>query len=81
MAKRVAVYSLILILAILHQDFWFWNDARLVFGFMPVGLAYHGLYSVMASLAWALALYQCWPYEIEKFAEGEDVEVPWDSKT
>ena len=26
----------------LHQDYWFWRQARpLVFGFLPVGLAYH----------------------------------------
>jgi hypothetical protein len=27
----------------LHQDLWAWRAARpLVFGFLPIGLAYHG---------------------------------------
>jgi hypothetical protein len=39
----------------LHQDVWFWRDARpLVFGFLPIGLAYHAAYTVAVSvmLAW-----------------------------
>lgn len=40
----------------LHQDFWFWKDATLVLGFVPVGLAYHLAYCVLAALTlWALA--------------------------
>lgn len=67
MTKRL-VYTLILLLAVLHQDFWFWDDATLVLGFLPVGLAYHALYSVLAALAWFLALTYAWPSEVEAFA-------------
>ena len=36
---------LIATLYLLHQDFWFWRSARpLLFGFLPVGLAYHAAY-------------------------------------
>ncbi len=39
--KRVTI-GLLVLLAVLHQDFWWWDDGHtLVFGFMPVGLAYH----------------------------------------
>jgi hypothetical protein len=31
----------------LHQDVWFWRVARpLVFGFLPIGLAYHAAYTL-----------------------------------
>ena len=35
----------------LHQDFWFWRQARpLVFGVLPIGLFYHAAYTVATSL-------------------------------
>lgn len=66
------IYGGLVLLAILHQDFWWWHDATLVFGFMPIGLAYHALYSVVAGLAWYLVLTYAWPAELERFAEGDD---------
>ena len=34
-----------------HQDFWWWRTARpLVFGFLPIGLAYHAVYCMAAAL-------------------------------
>ncbi len=66
------IYGGLVLLAILHQDFWWWHDSTLVFGFMPVGLAYHALYSVVAGLAWYLVLTYAWPSELERFAEGSD---------
>ena len=33
-----------IVLAVLHQDGWNWDDGDLVFGIMPVGLAYHAAY-------------------------------------
>ena len=36
-----------LLLYVLHQDFWFWREARpLVFGFLPIGLFYHAAFTV-----------------------------------
>ncbi len=74
--KKTFVYLAIVVLAILHQDFWFWDDATMVFGFMPVGLAYHALYSLLAGLAWYLALRYAWPADAEAFAEGQQEEEP-----
>ena len=66
-------------LAILHQDVWWWDDKTLVFGFMPIGLAYHAFYSIMASVLWAAAVIWAWPTHIEEWADaGEDTE---ESKT
>ena len=63
-AAVVAVY-------LLHQDFWFWTAARpLVFGFLPVGLFYHAVYSlVVAVLMWALMRF-AWPAHLEADAES-----------
>ena len=56
------VYSLIVLLAIVHQDFWWWDRIDpLVFGFIPIGLAYHAGVSITAAILWALAVKYCWP--------------------
>ena len=60
---RAVVYLLILLLAILHHDFWWWNDSTLVFGFMPIGLAYHAVYCCAAAVVWSLAAKYAWPDE------------------
>jgi hypothetical protein len=64
--------TLLLTLAILalyaaHQDIWFWRSARpLVFGFLPVGLAYHALYCIAAAgLMWVLTRV-AWPAHLDE---------------
>ena len=47
------VAGLILVLAILHHDFWWWDDASLVLGWIPIGLAWHVFYALLASATWA----------------------------
>ncbi|MEM6329691.1 MAG: hypothetical protein AAF790_05520 [Planctomycetota bacterium] len=64
------VWALVVLLVIVHQDFWFWDvgtaeDGWLVFGFMPVGLFFHACISVAASVTWFLATKHCWPAELE----------------
>ena len=66
--KKV-VYGLVVLLAIIHQDFWWWNNKTLVFGFMPLGLFYHALFSCMAAGVWAMAIKWAWPSEIQERAE------------
>lgn len=66
---RVLVTALAIALFVLHQDFWFWNDERLVLGVMPTGLAYHALYSIAAAALWAFTMRVAWPQEIVDFAE------------
>jgi hypothetical protein len=63
------------ILAVLHHDFWNWSDASLVFGFLPVGLAWHAGYSVAACLLWALVTLVAWPTGLESWAEGTNAEI------
>jgi hypothetical protein len=54
-------------LYVLHQDLWFWKAARpLVFGFLPVGLFYHGCFSIAACLLMVLLVRHAWPSDIEE---------------
>ncbi len=57
------IYIALILLAILHQDFWLWDDATLMFGFMPVGLAYHSAYCIVAAGVWYLATRYAWPVD------------------
>lgn len=64
--KRV-VYGLIVLLAIVHQDFWWWDDYEpLVLGFVPIGLAWHAGISLAAGVLWYLATIYCWPKELDE---------------
>lgn len=55
------VWALVLLLLVLHQDNWFWEDDTLVFGFMPIALFYHACISIAASVTWFLATRFAWP--------------------
>ncbi|MEI6432642.1 MAG: hypothetical protein WCP07_10710 [bacterium] len=62
--KYLIALWVVLVIA-LHQDFWNWTNKALVFGFLPIGLAYHACYSLVASLTmWMLVSY-LWPSELE----------------
>jgi hypothetical protein len=68
------IWILGIALFFLHQDIWNWTDRTLLFGFMPIGLAYHALYSVAAALFWAYAIRIAWPQASEDWAEKKDDE-------
>lgn len=70
------VWLLVLLLIILHQDNWFWTDASLVFGFLPVGLFYHAGISVAAGVTWYLATLYCWPKELAKIEKTYEAPTP-----
>ena len=67
---RRLVFGLIVLLAVLHQDFWWWDSIDpLVLGFIPIGLAYHAGVSVVAAVLWAMAIKYCWPEHLEDETE------------
>ena len=68
-------WALVALLAILHYDFWNWDDRSLVFGFLPIGLFYQGLISIGAAASWALVVRFAWPTHIEEWAEEVVEEV------
>ena len=50
----------------LHQDVWFWREARpLVFGFLPIGLFYHAAYTLATSLLLWVLVRTHWPAHLE----------------
>lgn len=51
-ARRL-LYVALLLVFLLHNDLWLWNDARLVWG-LPVGLTYHVAYCVGVSVLMGL---------------------------
>lgn len=54
-------------LYVLHQDVWFWHEARpLVFGFLPVGLAYHGAFCLAAALLMWTLTRLVWPTHLDE---------------
>jgi hypothetical protein len=70
--SRILLVPAIGALYVLHQDLWFWRTARpLVFGFLPIGLAYHAAYCVaVALLMWWLTTV-AWPAQLAH--AGDDV--------
>ncbi|MEX2579647.1 MAG: hypothetical protein WD342_11370 [Verrucomicrobiales bacterium] len=69
--KTGIVVAVFIVLAVLHQDVWNWDNDNLVFGFMPVGLAYHAGYSLAVVLFWALVVKFAWPSSLEAWADRE----------
>ena len=68
--NRRAIWIAAILLAVLHQDLWFWDDRTMVLGVMPVGLFYHAMFSLAAGVLWALAVKFAWPDHIELWADG-----------
>ncbi|MBM80756.1 MAG: hypothetical protein CMJ78_09200 [Planctomycetaceae bacterium] len=59
------VWVLVVALIVLHQDCWNWQNGNLIFGFLPVGLAYHIVLSIAASAVWLLAVQYAWPDHLD----------------
>jgi len=60
---RAWPFALIALLAVLHQDFWFWDDPTVVAGFLPIGLAWHVGISLAATACWLVVVQVAWPEE------------------
>jgi hypothetical protein len=67
MNTRMLLAAAVIALYLLHQDVWLWRAARpLVFGFLPVGLAYHAAFCIASALLmWALTRY-AWPAHLDE---------------
>lgn len=63
---KYVIWLLVVVLIILHQDNWNWDDDTLVFGFMPITLLYHAGISVAAGVTWFLAVQFAWPSELDE---------------
>jgi hypothetical protein len=66
---RNIVWVCFWVLFFLHQDFWYWNDPTILFGFLPIGLAWHVGFSLACAVLWIAATKYAWPEEIETWAQ------------
>lgn len=71
---KSVVWGLVLLLVVVHQDLWFWNNDRLVFGFVPITLAYHAGISLAASIVWFLAIQFAWPEGLDELTLEESAD-------
>jgi hypothetical protein len=67
---QILVWILIIVLVVLHQDYWQWEESGLVLGFLPYCLAYHAGISLAAAAVWWLATRFCWPHLPGEAARG-----------
>jgi hypothetical protein len=64
--RMFGLAAAIALLYALHQDVWFWRTARpLVFGFLPVALAYHAVYCLASALLMWILTKVAWPQHLE----------------
>ena len=66
--RTVAVAAILIVVAlyVLHQDIWFWREARpLVFGVLPIGLFYHAAYTALIAMVLAWLVRTRWPEHLE----------------
>lgn len=70
--RRRLVWGLVFVLALLHWDFWAWDDESLVLGFLPMTLAYQAVFSLACVAVWSLAVHWAWPEDLEAWADEHD---------
>ena len=62
----------LLVFFALHQDIWFWRSAEpLVFGVLPVGLAWHAGYTLAVSAIMAVLVRRSWPAHLEAAGDAD----------
>ena len=75
MFKKSFLSLLVLAVFLLHQDYWNWKKTEpLLFGFLPVGLAYHAGYAILAVVMMALLVKFAWPTELERVESNREDE-------
>ena len=68
---RLAAIAIVAALYALHQDIWFWRQARpLVFGVLPIGLFYHAAFTLATAAGMWLLVRLLWPAELERADQG-----------
>jgi hypothetical protein len=64
--KKFLLFLMIAGVYVAHQDNWNWKNTDLVFGILPVGLAYHAGYSILAAVMMAVLVKFAWPSHLEQ---------------
>jgi hypothetical protein len=76
MKAKTLVYLAVPVLYLLHQDWWNWDDRRLVLG-MPIGLTYQVGYCVAAAILMFCLVRFAWPAHLEVEAKDQSGEEAW----
>lgn len=71
MSQRSLAFAALGLLFLLHNDWWFWNDGRIVLG-LPIGLLYHVVYMLATAAVMALVVRFAWPDHLEVDEPGEE---------
>lgn len=66
---RWILYIALVVLFLLHNDFWLWDNPKVVIG-LPIGLLYHIGFCVAAAILMALTINYAWPSHLRD--EGTD---------
>jgi len=75
MIKKLLLGLMVFAVFLLHQDWWNWKKAEpLVLGFLPVGLAYHAAYSILAAIMMAVLVKFAWPTGLDRIESQHDGE-------
>jgi uncharacterized oligopeptide transporter (OPT) family protein len=64
--KKFLLFLMIAGVYVLHQDSWNWKSTDVVFGILPVGLAYHAGYSILAAVMMGVLVRFAWPEHLEQ---------------
>ena len=67
--SRWILYIGLVVLFLLHNDFWLWDNPEQVLG-LPIGLLYHIGFCVAAAILMALVVSYAWP----RYLRDEDVD-------
>ena len=67
--SKLFAAALILIMVVVHQDFWNWGVTERTFGGLPRGFAFQVGLSAAAALMWWIVTLVAWPKD--EFAETE----------
>ena len=71
MSRRTLIAAFLVLLFILHQDFWLKSDPRLLFGVLPVSLAYHVGWTLLVAFGWFLVAKFAWPAGLDNEPQTE----------
>ena len=61
---RWILYIALVVLFLLHNDFWFWDNPKVVLG-LPIGLLYHIGFCVAAAILMTLTINYAWPSHLQ----------------
>jgi len=70
--KKFLLFLMIAFVYVIHQDNWNWSKTDVMLGFLPIGLAYHAVYSILAAVMMALLVRFAWPKHLEEVEPPKD---------